>query len=49
MLKNAHLLRFPHFSPFYVQESTPHGSGFRRPCIGHFWTVCWCRPSISRI
>jgi hypothetical protein len=34
-LKNAHLLRFPHPSPFNVPASTPHGLGFRGPCI---WT-----------
>jgi hypothetical protein len=27
-LKNAHLFRFPHPSPFNVRKSTPHGSGF---------------------
>jgi len=26
LLKNAHLLRFPHPSPFNVPASTPHGS-----------------------
>jgi hypothetical protein len=35
-LKNAHLLRVPHPSPFNVPESTPHGSGFRGPCIWAF-------------
>jgi hypothetical protein len=35
VLQNAHLLRFPHPSPFNVPESTPHGSGYRGPCI---WT-----------
>jgi hypothetical protein len=36
LLKNARLLRFPHPSPFNVPESTPHGSGFRGPCIQAF-------------
>ena len=36
LLKNARLLRFPHPSPFNVPASTPHGSGFRRPCIQTF-------------
>jgi hypothetical protein len=36
LLKNARLLRFPHPSPFNVPESTPHGSGFRGPCIRTF-------------
>jgi hypothetical protein len=35
-LKNARLLRFPHPSPFNVPDSTPHGSGFRGPCIWAF-------------
>jgi hypothetical protein len=33
--QNAHLLCFHHPSPFNVPDSTPHGSGFRGPCI---WT-----------
>jgi len=46
LLKNAHLLRFPHPSPFNVARSTPHGSGLapfcsailriRGPCICTF-------------
>jgi hypothetical protein len=46
LLKNAHLLRFPHPSPFNVPQSTPHGSGLvplrstilriRGPCIRAF-------------
>jgi len=36
LLKNVRLLRFPHPSPFNVPESTPHGSGFRGPCIRTF-------------
>jgi hypothetical protein len=36
LLKNARLLRFPHPSPFNVQASTSHGSGFRGPCIQTF-------------
>jgi hypothetical protein len=36
LLKNTHLLRFPHPSPFNVPMSTPHGAGFRRPCIWPF-------------
>jgi len=36
LLKNARLLRFPHPSPFNVPESTPHGSGYRGPCIQTF-------------
>jgi len=36
LLKNAHLLRFPHPSPFNVPQSTPHGSGYRGPCLWAF-------------
>jgi hypothetical protein len=36
LLKNARLLRFPHPAPFNVPKSTPHGSGFRGPCIRTF-------------
>jgi len=36
LLKNVRLLRFPHPSPFNVPASTPHGSGFRGPCIRTF-------------
>jgi hypothetical protein len=36
LLKNVHLLRFPHPSPFNVPDSTPHGSGLRGPCIWPF-------------
>ena len=36
LLKNARLLRFLHPSPFDVPPSTPHGSGFQKPCIRTF-------------
>jgi len=36
LLKNAHLRRFPHPSPFNVPQSTPYGSGYRGPCIQTF-------------
>ncbi len=36
LLKNSHLLRFPHPSPFDVPQSTPHGEVFQRPCIWPF-------------
>jgi len=34
--QNARLLRFLHPSPFDVPHSTPHGSGFQKPCIRTF-------------
>jgi cell wall-associated NlpC family hydrolase len=44
LLKNALLLHFPHPSSFNVPESTPHGSGFRGPCIQTFLNSLDQRP-----